>query len=58
MKQRAARTVTLGLIQTACAADPAVNLKKTLALAERAARKGTQIICTLPVAIFLPERGL
>jgi N-carbamoylputrescine amidase len=39
-------TVTLGLMQSACSADPAVNLKKTLALAERAARQGAQIICT------------
>ena len=39
-------TVTLGLLQHACAASPAANLKKTLALAERAARQGAQIICT------------
>jgi N-carbamoylputrescine amidase len=38
--------VTLGLLQHACAADPAANLAKTLALAERAARRGAQIICT------------
>jgi N-carbamoylputrescine amidase len=38
--------VTLGLIQTSCSAEPAANLKKTLALAERAARQGAQIICT------------
>jgi N-carbamoylputrescine amidase len=38
--------VTLGLLQHACAADPAANLEKTLALAERAARRGAQIICT------------
>jgi N-carbamoylputrescine amidase len=46
MKRAAAQTVTLGLIQTACAAAPEANLKKTLALAERAARQGAQIICT------------
>jgi N-carbamoylputrescine amidase len=46
MKRTAAQTVTLGLMQTACAADPAANFKKTLALAERAARRGAQIICT------------
>ena len=46
MKRAAAQTVTLGLIQTACAADPAANLEKTLALAGRAARQGAQIICT------------
>src|SRR5256884_4084424 len=39
-------TVKLGLIQSACSTDPAANLKKTLALAERAARQGAQIICT------------
>src|SRR6266478_8647556 len=38
--------VTIGLIQTACSPDPAANLKKTLAAAERAAREGAQIICT------------
>src|SRR5437762_1002948 len=38
--------VTLGLLQTACSPDPKANLKKTLALAERAARQGAQIICT------------
>src|SRR5678816_2466423 len=39
-------TVSLGLIQTTCSANPAANLKKTLALAERAARQGAQIIST------------
>jgi len=39
-------TVNLGLIQTACSADPAKNLKQTLAATERAARDGAQIICT------------
>ncbi len=38
--------VTLGLLQHACAADPAANLRKALALAERAARRGARIICT------------
>lgn len=38
--------VTLGLLQHACGADPAANLKKTLALAERAAKQGANIICT------------
>jgi N-carbamoylputrescine amidase len=38
--------VTLGLLQHACSADPAANLRKTLALAERAARQGAKIICT------------
>jgi N-carbamoylputrescine amidase len=38
--------VTLGLLQHACSADPAANLAKTLARAERAATKGANIICT------------
>jgi len=38
--------VTIGLIQTACSPDPAANLKKTLAAAQRAAKQGAQIICT------------
>jgi N-carbamoylputrescine amidase len=38
--------VILGLLQHACGASPAANLKKTLALARRAARGGAKIICT------------
>ncbi|MEY2880523.1 MAG: hypothetical protein RLZZ15_2903 [Verrucomicrobiota bacterium] len=38
--------VTLALLQHACSADPAANLAKTLALAERAVRRGANIICT------------
>jgi len=38
--------VTLGLLQHACSADPAANLKKALALCEDAARQGANIICT------------
>ena len=38
--------VTLGLLQHACGSTPAANLKKTLALAERAAKRGANIICT------------
>lgn len=38
--------VTLGLLQHACSAQPAENLKKTLALAEQAAKRGAKIICT------------
>lgn len=38
--------VTLGLLQHACSGNPAANLKKTLALAEQAAKKGANIICT------------
>jgi N-carbamoylputrescine amidase len=39
-------TVTLGLLQHACGADPKANLKKTLALTEQAAKRGAKIICT------------
>ena len=46
MKRVPANVVRIGLIQTTCSAEPAANLKKTLALAERAARRGAQIICT------------
>ena len=38
--------VTLGILQHACGAKPAANLKKTLVLTEKAAKKGAQIICT------------
>ena len=38
--------VAIGLLQHACSADPAANLKKALALADEAARKGANIICT------------
>src|SRR5256885_8456317 len=38
--------VKIGLLQMACSADPAANLKKTLAAAESAAAQGAQIICT------------
>jgi N-carbamoylputrescine amidase len=38
--------VQLGLLQSDCSANPAANLRKTLALAARAARQGAQIICT------------
>ncbi len=40
------RIVNVGLIQAACSADPAANLEKTLAAADRAASDGAQIICT------------
>jgi len=39
-------TVTLGLLQHACSPNPAENLKKTLELAEKAAKQGANIICT------------
>src|SRR5215216_2879915 len=38
--------VKLGLLQSSCSGKPAENLKKTLALAEKAAKQGAQIICT------------
>ncbi len=38
--------ITLGLLQHACSPDPAANLKQTLALVERAAKQGANIICT------------
>jgi len=38
--------VTIGLLQHACSATPAENLKHALALAGRAARAGAQIVCT------------
>ncbi len=38
--------LTLGLLQHACSPHPAANLTKTLALAEAAAKKGANIVCT------------
>ena len=38
--------VQVGLLQTSCSADPASNLKKTLAAANTAIDRGAQIICT------------
>lgn len=46
MKRASSSVVKLGLIQTACGANPRTNLTRTLALAERAARTGARIICT------------
>ena len=46
MKRPISQTVKLGLIQTDVSANPAANLKKTIALVERAAKQGAQIICT------------
>ena len=40
------QVVKLGLLQTACSTGPKTNLKKTLALAECAAKRGAHIICT------------
>src|SRR3974377_1364490 len=46
MKRAFASAVKIGVIQTACSTNPDANLRQTLALAERAARRGAQIICT------------
>jgi len=46
MRRAAAQVVKLGLLQTHCLTGPEANLKRTLALAERAARQGANIICT------------
>jgi N-carbamoylputrescine amidase len=46
MKRPSSSVVKLGILQTACSADTAANLKKTLAFAERAAKQGANIICT------------
>jgi len=46
MKKSRSRAVTLGLIQTDVSASPGANLRKTVALAEQAAKGGANIICT------------
>ena len=46
MKRSPASVIKLGLLQTSVSANPAANLKKTVALIERAARAGAKIICT------------
>jgi N-carbamoylputrescine amidase len=47
MKRAASSSeIKLGLIQTDVSANPDANLKKTLALVERAAKSGANIICT------------
>ncbi|MBN2505987.1 MAG: carbon-nitrogen hydrolase [Verrucomicrobia bacterium] len=38
--------VRLGLLQHACSPDPRANLRTVLRLAEQAARRGAQILCT------------
>jgi N-carbamoylputrescine amidase len=38
--------IKIGLLQHACSADPAANLKAALALADKAALRGANIICT------------
>ena len=44
--KRKSSEVKLGLIQTDVSANPDANLKKTIALIERAAKSGANIICT------------
>ncbi|HEY6170088.1 MAG TPA: carbon-nitrogen hydrolase [Verrucomicrobiae bacterium] len=46
MSKRSSSIVKLGLIQTSCSPDPKANLSKQLALVEKAAKQGAQIICT------------
>jgi N-carbamoylputrescine amidase len=46
MKRVASTEIKLGLIQTDVSANPDANLKKTVALIERAAKAGAKIICT------------
>src|SRR3984957_8825208 len=46
MKSVASSEIKLGLVQTDVSANPDANLKKTVALIERAAKAGAQIICT------------
>lgn len=46
MSRSSSSVVKLGLVQTSCVAEPAANLKKTLAAVEKAAKAGAQIICT------------
>src|SRR5271169_5886282 len=46
MKRAASSVVKLGLIQTEASVRTGANLKKTLALVERAAKSGAKIICT------------
>ena len=46
MKRSARSRVILGLLQMRASTDPEDNLRRTLAAAERAARRGAQILCT------------
>jgi N-carbamoylputrescine amidase len=46
MLRKASSEIKIGLLQTAVLPNPDANLKKTVALIERAAKKGAQIICT------------
>jgi len=46
MKSPSRKSVSIGLVQTACSTDQSANLKKTLQRAQQAADDGAQIICT------------
>jgi N-carbamoylputrescine amidase len=46
MKKSGAGKINLGLIQTACTADPGANLRLTADLVTKAAQSGAHIICT------------
>jgi len=46
MKRGHTATINIGLIQTSCSSDPALNLKRTLAATEQASKRGASIICT------------
>src|SRR5438874_18638 len=46
MKRVSDGLLKVGLIQSACSKDLEANLAKTLKAAERAAKRGAQIICT------------
>ena len=46
MKRPSSSTVRVGLVQTACSADPRKNLALTLNRVEQAAQRGAKIICT------------
>src|SRR5437868_3401845 len=43
--KKEANTVKVGLVQMACAPEPAVNMKKAIARIGEAAKKGAQIVC-------------
>jgi N-carbamoylputrescine amidase len=43
---RAARTVSVGLTQTSCVEEPSKNRATQIALVEKAAKAGAQIVCT------------
>lgn len=46
MKRSPSSAVRVGLVQTACSADPKRNLALTLERVEQTAKRGAQIICT------------